>query len=435
MRNISIFGLGYVGCVSLGCLAKNGYNIIGVDVAQNKVDLINQGKPTIVEKDIAQIIEEQWKLKKISATTDFCLAVKETEISILCVGTPSTEYGHLDLKYIFKTAEEIGLGLKEKNSFHTIVIRSTVMPGTNFKVGEIIEKYSGKKRNVDFAVVSNPEFLREGTAVEDYYNPSITVLGCDNENALNIMTEVYAKVNAPIERTEIEVAEIIKYVNNSYHALKVTFANEIGNICKNLHIDSHKVMDLFVKDKQLNISPYYFKPGFAYGGSCLPKDLKGLKTLAHDHYLTCPLIESIEKSNQIQKEIALKLIIEKEKKNIGVLGLSFKKGTDDLRYSPIVEVTERLLGKGYKILIYDKNVKLSHLTGTNKEYIDKTIPHLSELILNDIKDVIEKSEVIVLTYNSSDFKELNKLYPHKEFIDLARVFDGKSKGNVDGICW
>ena len=280
---ISIFGLGYVGCVSLGCLAKNGHNIIGVDVNDIKVDLINNGKPTIIERDIDLIIEQQFKNKKIKATKDYKSAIKNTDISIICVGTPSTPEGHLNLEHIYKTAEQIGEAIKEKENFHIAVIRSTVLPGTNIKVGEIIEKTSGKQRNKGFAVVSNPEFLREGSAVEDYYNPPVTVLGSDNKKALNVLSKIYAKVNGPIEIVDIKVAEIIKYVNNSYHALKITFANEVGNICKRIGIDSHEVMRLFCMDKQLNISSYYFKPGFAYGGSCLPKDLKALQTLAHDY--------------------------------------------------------------------------------------------------------------------------------------------------------
>ena len=306
--DISIFGLGYVGCVSLGCLAQNGHRIVGVDVDSKKVDLINSGKPTIIEKDIDTIIDEQFRENRISATTDFRMAVQNTDISIICVGTPSTKEGHLNLQYIFNVAGEIGEAIKDQDKFHTVVIRSTVLLGSNEKIGSIIESKSGKTRNKDFGVVSNPEFLREGSAVSDYYNPAITVLGSDNERSLSIMQEVYEKINAPIEVVSIREAELIKYVNNSFHALKICFANEVGNICKELKIDSRKVMELFCKDDQLNISPYYFRPGFAYGGSCLPKDLKGLKTLSHDHYVTSPVIESIENSNNNQKRVAINMI-------------------------------------------------------------------------------------------------------------------------------
>ena len=432
--NISIFGLGYVGCVSLGCLAQNGHIVIGVDIDTDKVDLINRGLPTIIEKDIDNIIKDQFNNNRISATTNFREAVKETDISIICVGTPSTKEGHLNLEYIYKVAKQIGVEIKGKKDFHTIVIRSTVLPGTNQKIGEIVEEVSGKKRNKDFGIVSNPEFLREGTAVADYYNPAITVLGSDNEMSLDIISKIYKKINAPIERVSIKEAEIIKYINNSFHALKIVFANEVGNICKELNIDSRNVMDLFCKDDQLNISPYYFKPGFAYGGSCLPKDLKALKTLSHDHYLSSPIIESIESSNNNQKRIAISLIESHKLKKIGILGLSFKAGTDDLRYSPIVEVAEYFLGKGYSINIFDKNVALSKLSGTNKKYIEEHIPHLSELLTNKIEKVIEISDLLIITHKIDGIKELMGKYDNKKFIDLVGVYDGK-QNNYEGICW
>lgn len=431
---VSIFGLGYVGCVSLGCIAKNGFPTIGVDVNQNKVDLINEGKPTIIEKDIDKIIKEQYKNKFISATTDYRKAVKESDISIICVGTPSTKEGHLNLEYIYKVASEIGEELKIKNEFHTIAIRSTVLPGTNVRIGKIIEDISGKKRNKDFGIVSNPEFLREGTAVDDYYNPAITVLGSDNAKCLEIMSIIYEKINAPIYKVSIKEAEIIKYINNTFHALKISFANEVGNICKELEIDSRNVMELFCNDDQLNISPYYFKPGFAYGGSCLPKDLKGLRTLSHDNYIISPVIEAIENSNNNQKRVAINLIESQKVKNIGILGLSFKAGTDDLRYSPIVEVTEYFLGKGCSIKIFDKNVSLSKLSGTNKEYIDYHIPHLSDLLYDSLDVVINDSELLVITHQIKGIEALIKKHKKKKFIDLVGVTEEKFD-NYEGICW
>ena len=433
--NISIFGLGYVGCVSLGCLAQNGHNVIGVDVNKNKVALINKGKATIIEKDIDKIIEHNHDLNRISATIDYLQAVNKSEVSIICVGTPSSNEGHLNLNYIYNTASQIGEALKNKGTFHTVVIRSTVMPGTNKKTGEIIEETSGKKRDIDFSIISNPEFLREGSAVEDYYNPAYTIIGGDNEKAIDTIKKMYSEIDAPIEIVDIKVAEIIKYINNSYHALKITFANEVGNICKNLNIDSHRVMDLFVKDNKLNISPTYFKPGFAYGGSCLPKDLKALRTIAHDYYMDTPILEAIQRSNELQKKIAFEKILEKGKRNIGILGLSFKPGTDDLRYSPIVEVTEWLLGKGYKISIYDKNVNYSNLTGTNKDYIQKHIPHLQRLITDDLEQVVRNSEVLVITHKNEEFKALFESYNDKLFIDLARITDHNHMKNYEGICW
>ena len=433
--NISIFGLGYVGCVSIGCLAQFGHKVIGVDINPTKVDLINNGKPTIIEKDIDKIIAEQFANNRISATQHYRSAVAESNVSIICVGTPSTTQGHLNLDYIYKTAGEIGEALKEKDEFHVVVIRSTVLPGTNKKVGEIIEKSSGKSRDTNFTVVSNPEFLREGSAVKDYFNPPVTVIGSDNEKAIDIMKEIYKELDAPLEVKDIGVAELIKYVNNSFHALKVTFANEVGNICKKIGIDSHDVMDLFCMDTQLNLSPYYLKSGFAYGGSCLPKDLKALKTLAHDAYLLSPVLNSIEESNQNQKMIAIDMITSKKKRKIGILGLSFKVGTDDLRYSPIVEVTEHLFGKGYDISIFDENVNLSKITGTNKEYIDLHIPHLSELIEPNLEKVFNNSEILVVTQKDSRFDNLAGIFPEKIIIDLARIAEDHQAPNYEGICW
>lgn len=433
--DISIFGMGYVGCVSLACLAQNGHTVIGVDVIPSKINLINQGKPTIIEKDIDELIEKNWRSKRISATQNFKEAVLQTDISIICVGTPSNSHGHLNLNAIYETAKQIGLAVKEKNRFHIVVIRSTVLPGTNYKVGEIIEQHSGKKRNEAFAVVSNPEFLREGSAVKDYYNPPVTVIGTDNPVASKTLKEMYNGIDAPVEETNIEIAELIKYVNNSFHALKVTFANEVGNICKNLGIDSHKLMKLFCMDDQLNLSPYYLKPGFAFGGSCLPKDLTAFKTMAHDFYLDSPLLNSIMDSNESQKKKVLKMVLEKGVKKIGILGLSFKKGTDDLRYSPIVDLAESLLGKGASLLIYDKNVNISKLTGTNKLYIDEHIPHLSELISDDLQHVVESSELVVISHNEPEFKCIDTRYPDKTFIDLVKIKDGVSTGNYEGICW
>lgn len=431
---ISVFGLGYVGCVSMGCLAQSGHYIIGVDLVDSKVNLINNGKPTIIEKDIDGIIYEQWKNGKISATKDFVRAVNNTQISIICVGTPSTNEGHLNLSYVYNTSKQIGMGLRKKEGFHIVVIRSTVSPGTNRRVGEIVEEFSGKKRNTHFAVVSNPEFMREGTAVQDYNNPPI-ILGSDNVKAIQIMKDIYSDIDTAIEETKIEVAEIIKYVNNSFHALKVSFANEIGNICKKLNIDSHRVMDLFCKDTRLNISSYYLKPGFAYGGSCLPKDLKALKTIAHDLYLKSPVLESIEISNENQINISFDMIITKGKKKIGILGLSFKEGTDDLRGSPAVELTERLIGKGYNILIYDDEVNLSKLIGANKKFIEERIPHLSKLITYDFNYVVSNSDLLVISHNEDKFRNLEERFPNKIIVDLIRTSKKQSGSNYDGICW
>lgn len=432
--NISIFGLGYVGCVGIGCLASQGHKMIGVDVSDVKVNLINSGKPTIVEKDIDELIKKGFDEGRISATLDYKQAVLNTDISFICVGTPSAENGHLNLNFIYQTAKEIGESLKDKNAFHIVVIRSTVFPGTNAKISEIIENESGKHRNVDFAVVSNPEFLREGTAVNDYLNPPLTVLGSTCPKAIDVMKELYAPMNAPVEVVSIEVAEMIKYVNNSYHALKVVFANEVGQICKKLGIDSHEVMRIFCMDKQLNISPYYFKPGFAYGGSCLPKDLKGLKTLAHDLYLDTPVLASIDASNQNHIQFAIKQIENSGKRKIGILGLSFKAGTDDMRNSPIVNIIEHLHGKGYEIKIYDKNVSISRLIGKNKSVIMEKLPHLNSLLCDNLDEVTDWAEMLVISTREDSFKQL-KPKAGQPVFDLVRIRELEILDGYSGVCW
>lgn len=436
--NISIFGLGYVGSVSLACLSKNGHTIIGVDTNDTKVNFINEGKSPIIEYQLDEIIAEQHSEGNISATSDVIRAVKETDVSFICVGTPSTTQGHLNLDTIFRVSQNIAEGIKEKNSFHVVAIRSTVLPGTNDKVSSIIEDLTGKKRNEQFAVISNPEFLREGSAINDYFNPSYTLLGSSSDKATEILKKVYEKINAPIITTEIEVAEILKYVNNTFHALKITFANEIGNICKKLNIDSHKLMDIFSQDTKLNISPYYLKPGFAYGGSCLPKDLKALSTIAHDHYLKCPIIENIEVSNENHVNIVLNKIIEFNKRSIGFLGLSFKAGTDDLRSSPIVDILEKLLGKGFDIKIFDRNVHLSQLVGANKEFILQKIPYISDFISDNPEEIIDQSEVIVVVNREDEFQKLLSKIPQDKIVfDLINInFEGKSGLiNYVGVAW
>jgi GDP-mannose 6-dehydrogenase len=433
---ISIFGLGYVGCVSLGCLAKNGHDVIGVDVSEFKIDLINTGQPTIQEKDIDGLMAEGFAKGRIAATPCATEAVHNTEVSIICVGTPPSANGHLDLSYIFKTAEQIGKALKTKENFHTVVIRSTVMPGTNRRYGDIIEEFSGKKRSAGFSVISNPEFLREGSAVYDYYHPAITVIGGDHPGAIEQVASLYRCLDAPIEITDINVAELIKYVNNSFHALKIAFANEVGNICKALHIDPFKVMELFCKDTRLNISRAYLKPGFVYGGSCLPKDLKGLVTLGHDNYLDTPVLAMINSSNEQHRKKAFELINSKGKKNVCMVGLSFKEGTDDLRYSPFVELAETLIGKGYHVTIYDEYVCLSKLIGANKAYINERLPHLSEHLSNDLESAIAENEVVIINHRNFDAKQYYGLLKEKAaIIDLVSVRDLSALPNYEGICW
>lgn len=433
---ISIFGMGYVGCVGAACCAKLGHHVIGVDVSAHKVALINGGRPTIIEKDIEELVRAAHEGGRLEATDDAAYAVAHSEISFIAVGTPSSREGHLNLEYIYKVAGQIGEALRDKEAFHIVAIRSTVLPGTNEKLGEILEQASGKKRGQDFTVVSNPEFLREGTAVHDYLNPPLTLVGADCDRAVETMRALYRDIPGEFIATDIKVAEMMKYINNTYHALKIVFGNEVGNICKALDVDSHKVMEIFCKDRQLNISPYYFKPGFAYGGSCLPKDSKALRTLARDYYIDVPVINAIEESNEIQKKNAVRLIMEKGRRRIGILGLSFKAGTDDLRCSPIVDVVETLLGKGFELRIYDKNVKLSEITGTNKDFIMAKIPHLQHFVYDDLDKVASESDVLVVTNKEAEFADLLERYPGKIIVDLVRAWnDVDYAGQYEGISW
>ncbi len=433
--NISIFGLGYVGCVATGCLAQQGHRVIGVDPQPSKVEFINKGQATIIEEGIAEILAAQHAAGRISATTSAAEAVAATEVSFICVGTPSTPNGHLDLTAINKVAEQIGLALKQKPGRHVIALRSTVLPGSGELVAEIVAKASGRKTGEDFAVVSNPEFLREGTSVKDFFKPPFTILGSDCAWATETMKAVYAGIDAPFISAEPRVAELMKYVCNSFHALKITFANEVGNICKQLNIDSHQLMDIFCQDTKLNISKAYLKPGFAYGGSCLPKDLKALRTIAHDYYLQTPVLEAIERSNELQKDLVFKRILEFGVQKVGFIGLAFKAGTDDLRESPIVDVIERLLGKGFNLRIYDPHVHVSQLTGANKEYILKKIPFIGRFITDDMASVVASSELIVVV---NTYDELPALLTQSanapKVFELSRLAQ-RDVANSEGIAW
>ena len=435
---ISIFGLGYVGAVSAACLAKEGHEIVGVDPNRSKVDLINQGKTPIIEKDIGELIAVTVGQGNLRATTEVDDAIATTEMSLICVGTPSQLNGSLDLKYVRRVCEEIGASLKDKNDYHVVVARSTMLPGSmRLVVLPSLEQKSGKVAGKDFGVCNNPEFLREGTAVYDFYNPPKTVIGEIDERSGVMLESLYEKMDAPLLRTEIEIAEMVKYTDNVWHALKVGFANEIGNICKELCIDGHKVMDIFCQDTKLNLSPYYMKPGFAFGGSCLPKDVRALGYKGRSLDLDLPIINAILPSNQNQIERGLKMIMGKGSKKVGILGFSFKAGTDDLRESPIVEMIERLIGKGYEIKLYDRNVNMAKLVGANRDFILNHIPHIAELMVDDIDTVINHADVIVIGNGDSEFRFVPGNLPQgKQVIDLVRIIPGVSEeGKYDGICW
>ncbi len=435
---ISIFGLGYVGAVSAGCLAKEGHEVVGVDPSGVKVELINQGKTPIIEKDIGEIIEQAVQKGLLRATTDVRQAVNDSQVSFICVGTPSQLNGSLDLKYVRRVCEEIGEAIKDKDEFHVVVARSTMLPGS---MGNIViptlEASSGKRAGVGFGVCNNPEFLRESTAVYDFYNPPKTVIGETDERSGDLMASIYQKMDAPLIRTNVETAEMVKYTDNVWHALKVGFANEIGNVCKAVGIDGHRVMEIFCQDTKLNLSPYYLKPGFAFGGSCLPKDVRALTYKARTLDVDVPILNAILPSNDRQVERGLQMIVDKGHKKVGVLGFSFKAGTDDLRESPIVELVERLLGKGYDVRLYDRNVNLAKLVGANRDYILNQIPHISQYMMADMDEVLAHGETLVIGNGSDEFRDiLARLQPGQVVVDLVRISDAVSEeGRYDGICW
>lgn len=434
---ISIFGLGYVGTVSAGCLATDGHSVIGVDPNKTKVDLINQGVSPIVEKDIGEMIAAAVKNNLLRATLDVRDAVMNSDISLVCVGTPSQLNGNLDLSHVRKVCEQIGAALKEKSAFHVVVARSTMLPGSMRSVViPALESYSGKRAGVDFGVCNNPEFLREGTAVFDYYNPPKTVIGETDNKAGELLMQLYAKMSAPLIRTEVETAEMVKYADNTWHAVKVAFANEIGNLCKAEGIDGHKVMEIFCQDTKLNLSPYYMKPGFAFGGSCLPKDVRALMYKGKSLDMDLPLINAILPSNQRQIEKGIKMIVEKGNKRVGILGFSFKAGTDDLRESPLVEVIEYLIGKGYELKLYDKNVNLAALTGANQDYILNHIPHISKLMASSLDEVLKFAQTIVIGNGAAEFRNVpDEIKPEQVVVDLVRIVPKLSGEQYDGICW
>lgn len=434
---ISIFGLGYVGAVSAGCLASDGHDVIGVDPNQTKVDLINKGVTPIIEKDIGEMIAKAAAARKLRATTDVREAVMGSDISLICVGTPSLLNGNLDLSYVRRVCEEIGAAIKDKSSFHVVVGRSTMLPGSMHNVViPTLEQATGMKAAVDFGVCNNPEFLREGTAVYDYYHPPKTVIGESDPRAGDMLVELYKHMDAPMIRTDLETAEMVKYTDNNWHALKVAFANEIGNICKAVGIDGHKVMEIFCQDTKLNLSPYYMKPGFAFGGSCLPKDVRALTYKGRSLDLDLPVLNAIMPSNQHQIEKAIDMITTKGNRKVGILGFAFKAGTDDLRESPIVNVIESLIGKGYELKLYDSNVNLAALTGANRDYILNHIPHISKLMVQRIDEVLSFAETLVIGNGAEEFRPVpGNLKPHQVVIDLVRITKNQSGGQYDGICW
>lgn len=438
-NGISIFGLGYVGAVTAACLAERGFRVLGVDVNPAKVEMINAGVTPIVEEKIGDIIKDVVHDNRLTATVDVQQAIAETNSSLICVGTPSRANGDLELTYVKRVAEQIGAALASKDEYHTVILRSTVLPGTTEDVVQpILEEFSGKQVGKDFGLCFNPEFLREGSSVKDFHAPPFTLVGTQHERDADVVRELYGWLDAEFLVEDIRTAEMVKYINNSYHAVKVAFANEVGRLCEALKIDSHAVMNIFCKDTKQNLSAYYLKPGYAFGGSCLPKDLRAILYKAKSADVDMELFQSTLTSNRTQIEAGIKAIERLKNRKVGLLGLSFKAGTDDLRESPMVTLVETLLGRGYEIRIFDENVSLSRLVGSNKAYIEQELPHISEMLHESMEDVIAASDTIVIGNPDPRFADVaRQVPPGKQVVDLVRIVPEWLSGldNYHGIGW
>lgn len=436
---ISIFGLGYVGCVSAACFANDGHEVIGVDVDAKKLQAISQGRSPVVEPGLDEMVCQSTREGRLRVTQNTEEAVQNSEVSLVCVGTPSSPNGSLKTEYVENVVRDIGKALRDKEAYHVVVIRSTVLPGTvEEQVLPLLELYSGKRAGEDFGLSMNPEFLRESSAVADYYNPPYVVIGEFDKRSGEVVKGVYCGVNAPVIFTSIRSAEMLKYANNAFHALKITFANEIGNMCKAHGVDGQEVMEIFCRDTQLNISPYYLRPGFAFGGSCLPKDTRALLYRAKERDVEMPVLNAVLDSNYRQIQRGIQMVEATGSKKVGVLGLSFKSGTDDVRESPVVPLVETLVGRGYDVRIYDDQVKLSNLIGANKVFLERELPHIAQLLRPTIDELLADSEVIVLTNGSSTYKNaLERITENQFLVDLVGA--GRSRtdlnGNYAGICW
>jgi GDP-mannose 6-dehydrogenase len=439
---VSVLGLGYVGCVSSACLAEMGNSVVGLDVNPKKLEPIRRGESPIVEPGLDELIKRSVEEGRLTATEDYEDAVTRSEVSLVCVGTPSQKDGRPNLDYTRRVCSQIAEVIKGKDEFHTVVFRSTIPPGTvETELVPILERESGKKAGEGFGVCFNPEFLREASAVQDFYHPPKIVIGelASGSRAGDVLAALYEPIDAPLVRTDMKAAEMVKYADNCFHAIKVCFANEIGNLCQALGVpDSHEVMRIFCLDTQLNLSPYYLKPGFAFGGSCLPKDLRAIVRMSHETGVETPVLRAAMPSNRVQIDRAIELIRRTGKRKIGVLGMSFKAGTDDLRESPIIQVVSTLIGKGYELSIYDRNISWEALLGSNLGFLEHELPYAERLKADTIDEVLERADVLVVANAAAEFKGVpEKMRPDQILIDLVRIVDDPAavNGQYVGLSW
>ena len=436
---ISVFGLGYVGAVSLACLARDGNDIIGVDVDPAKLKLIQDGKTPVVEEGMVDLMRSVCQSGKVTATTDVNQAVMGSEISFICVGTPSARNGSQDLTAIERISTQLGEAIKNKSEPHVVVFRSTVIPGTTEGVvREKLEAASEKTDGKDFYLCFQPEFLREGSSIRDYDNPPLTVIGSNSEFASSTLKRLFGHLPCEFVETSIRTAETMKYCSNNFHAVKITFANEMARLCDAYGVNPFEVMELMCRDTQLNISPAYLKPGFAFGGSCLPKDLRATAYLAKVNDVQLPMLESVLVSNREHIEQAIAKVLESGAKRVTMLGLSFKPGTDDLRESPMVTLAEALIGKGIELSIFDPGVKLSWLLGANRKFISDHLPHIGKLLIDDAEEAISKASYLIA--GSSDPTIVSALQefakPDQQVLDLVRIPGREAiEATIDGLSW
>jgi GDP-mannose 6-dehydrogenase len=434
---VAVFGLGYVGSVTGACLARNGHSIIGVDISQDKLNNIRNGRAPLGEPGLDAIIRETVSSGRLSVSSDATEAVENSDISLVCVGTPSLENGALTTGHLERVCEQIGAALKNAASDHVVCIRSTMLPGTMRRViVPALERSSGMESGKGFHVAVNPEFLREGSAIDDFDNPPKIVIGTDSDFAADMVARLYSGIEAPLFHIPANVAELVKCVDNAWHATKITFGNEVGQLCRIADIDSHELIEVFLADTQLNISPVYLRPGFAFGGSCLPKDLRALNYFARHSDLDLPVIDHVLESNTAQIERIAKRILSAGPRKIGLYGLSFKTDTDDLRESPMVRLAEILIGKGCELKIYDPNIDPNQLTGTNKEYIEEHVPHLGRLLVSDPDLLTEDVDLLVIGHKTKQSEALcDQISATTQVFDLVRLAGLADKPNVSGLYW
>jgi len=437
--NISIFGLGYVGAVSLACLARDGHRVTGVDVDESKLAQIAAGKTPVVEEGMIELMAQVAASGRVSVTTDARQALHSSEVSFICVGTPSAPNGSQDQSALLRLARELGAALRDKQAPHVFVFRSTVVPGTVEDVlRPVLEEASGKKDGVDFHVCFQPEFLREGSSIRDYDRPPFTIVGANAPAPVEALRKLFGHLPCELHATSIRAAETVKYCCNNFHALKITFANETARLCEALGVDPFAVMDLVCKDTQLNLSRAYLKPGFAFGGSCLPKDLRATLYLARTRDVELPMLGGILPSNRAHLDRAIQKVLASGKRKIGMIGLAFKSGTDDLRESPLVLLAEQLIGKGLSLLVYDPEVHLSNLLGANRRFIEQHVPHLGALLRHDLESVVAGSELLVVGLNDPTTLEGLKRHVRPEHIvlDLVNIADRAGvAGQYAGLSW